>query len=128
MIILWREVFLVMSGLIEEMQALGANVDEAIMRVNNNKALYERMLVKFMNMLKNATATLDSDTSQCEELIEVTHAIKGASGNLSVTPIYEAYSQIVSLLRAGELQQAKKQIQEIRPIQEKIISCIEKYV
>lgn len=117
-----------MSGLIEEMRALGVNVDEAMMRMNNNEALYEKVLVKFKDMLKNSTAALDSDASQCDELIEVTHAIKGASGNLSVVPIYQAYSQIVNLLRAGDMQQARKQIKEIRPIQEKIISVIEKYV
>jgi len=117
-----------MSDLIEEMRVLGANVDEALKRMNNNKALYERMLVKFKDMLKNSTAVLDSDESQCEDLIEVTHAIKGASGNMSVVTIYEAYSQIVCLLRAGELQQAREQIKEIRPFQEKIISCIEKYI
>lgn len=115
-------------GLIEEMKGLGANTDEAIARVNNNKALYERMLVKFMKMLKDSTTVLDSDASQCDDMVEVAHAIKGASGNLSVVPIYDAYSQIVYLLRAGQLQQANDLIREIRPVQDEIVRCIEKYV
>jgi len=114
-------------GMIEELKALGVNTDEGIARMNHNKALYERLIGKLVSMLRNSTAALDSDASSCDELIEVTHSLKGASGNLSVTPIYEAYSQIVDLLRAGQMQQAKEMIQKIRPLQEEIIKCIEKY-
>ncbi len=115
-------------GLIDELRDLGVDVDEAITRVNNNQALYEKLLVKFIDLLKNSTSVLDSDASQCDELVETAHAIKGASGNLSVVPVYEAYSQIVSLLRAGQMQQARELVKKVRPVQEEIIRCIEKYV
>lgn len=116
-----------MSGLIEEMRALGVNVDEAIMRMNNNSALYEKMLVKFVKLMKDSTPALDSDSIQCDEMIEVTHAIKGASGNLSIVPIYTAYSEVVRLLRAGQEQEARELLEKTKPIQEEIIACIEKY-
>ncbi len=89
--------------------------------------LFYRLLFNFFIFLKNSTTVLDSDDSQCDEKIEVAHAIKGASGNLSVVPVYEAYSQIVSLLREGKMQQADELIKKIRPVQEEIVRCIEKY-
>lgn len=115
-------------GMTDELKGLGVNVDEGLARLNGNKALYERLLVKLTGMVKNAMPVLDSEDSQSKELIEAAHAIKGSSGNLSVTPVYEAYSQIVSLLRAGQEQEAREQIQKVRPVQEEIIACIEKYV
>ena len=58
---------------------------------------------------------------------ERAHAIKGTSGNLSITPVYEAYSEIMDLLRSDRPDEAKELLKKILPIQEEIVSCIEKY-
>lgn len=115
-------------NLIQELKALGVNTDEGIERMNGNASLYERMLVKFMDMMKNSSIQPDFDCNNYAEITEVAHAIKGASGNLSVTPVYEAYSEIVRLLRANQPEQAKEVLKNVMPIQRDIVNCIEKHV
>lgn len=113
-------------SLLQELNALGVDTDEALDRINGNISLYERMIVKFADMMKNSTVRPDFDFNNYADTIEAAHAIKGVSGNLSITPIYEAYTEIVRLLRADQPQQAKEVLEKIMPVQAKIIDCIEK--
>ncbi len=114
-------------SLLEELDTLGVNTQEALVRMNGNAALYERMLVKFVDMINNSIVQPDFDCNNYDNITEAAHTLKGVSGNLSITPVYEAYSEIVRLLRAGEPEQAKKVLEGILPIQEKIVNCIKKY-
>lgn len=114
-------------SLFEELKTLGVNVDEAMERLMGSVSLYERMLGKFVDMINNADISPDFDENDYAEIIEKTHAIKGASGNLSITPIYEAYTKIVDLLRKEQPALAKEVLKDVLPIQTKILNCIEKY-
>lgn len=114
-------------GLLEDLKTLGVNVDEGLERMMGNSSLYERMLVKFIKVVNDLEINPDFDNSDCAEMIEKTHTIKGASGNLSITPIYEAYSEIVDLLRSDKPDEAKEVLKNILPVQEDILACIEKY-
>lgn len=114
-------------GLMEELKALGVNTDEAIARMNHNVSLYERMLIKFLDMLKSSADRLNFENNSIPDIIEAAHAIKGTSGNLSVTPIYEAYSEIVRLLREDQPEQVNAILTNIIPLQTEIMNCIEKY-
>lgn len=78
-------------------------------------------------MLAKSSVDPDFDCNDYGEVIELAHAIKGATGNLSLTPLFQAYDEIVALLRADQPQQAKEVLQQILPVQEKIVACIEKY-
>ena len=49
-------------------------------------------------------------------------------GNLSITPLYKSYTQIVNLLRENNPEEAKKILLETIPVQDEIIACIEKNV
>ncbi|MCD8398498.1 MAG: hypothetical protein LUD12_15200 [Lachnospiraceae bacterium] len=109
---------------LDEMKILGVDVEEGVDRLMGNTGLYERMLMKFADMLKETPVTDDFDNDNCAETIQRIHALKGAAGNLSIRPLYEAYTEIVNLLRAGEISQAKDEIREILPTQEKIAECI----
>lgn len=115
-------------GLLEELKYLGANVDEGIERLMGNESLYEKMLGSFLKMMKNLYFEPDFDTNDYTGIIEKAHAIKGTSGNLSITPIYEAYTEIVSLLRNQQPEQAKEVYEKILPVQNKIMNCIESHV
>lgn len=114
-------------GLIEELKALGVNTEEAVARMAGNVSLYERMLVKFLDMMKNSSVQPDFDRNDYADIIESAHAIKGASGNLSLTPVYEAYSEVVRLLRANQPEEANKVLKKVMPVQTEIMNCIEKY-
>jgi HPt (histidine-containing phosphotransfer) domain-containing protein len=114
-------------GLLDELKELGANIDEGMERLGGNAALYERMLGKLLKLLKTTAPDPDFDCKNYADVVEKAHAVKGAAGNLSVTPLYEAYTEIVNLLRAGNPEEAKAQLQKIQPVQKAIIECLEKH-
>ncbi|MDE6314637.1 MAG: hypothetical protein K2M46_13660 [Lachnospiraceae bacterium] len=113
--------------LLEELKAKGVNVEEAIERFLGNASLYEKMLMKFLDLMNDMAVDTGFDCNEYNDIIEKTHAIKGAAGNLSITPIYEAYTDIVNLLRAQQPEQAKLVLEKIVPVQNDIIECIKKY-
>lgn len=115
-------------GMFEELKSLGVNVDDGMKRFMGNASLYEKMLKTFPNMAKSAEITLDFDCNAYAEIIEKAHAIKGATGNLSIAPLYRAYTEIVQLLREDKPERAKEVLKEVLPIQMDIIQCIEKYI
>jgi len=114
-------------SLFEDLRALGVDIDDGLKRINGNEALYTRLLGSFVKTLKTHEVRPDFDASDCTEAIEHTHAIKGTAGNLSITPIYEAYTKIVNLLRTGQPEEARQILVKILPVQEQIVQCIESH-
>lgn len=114
-------------GLLEELRALGSDVDEGLDRFMGNTALYERMLRTLPNMLKKTDVGEAFRSGDLTDAAEKAHALKGVTGNLSITPLYTGYTKVVDLLRAGQGEQAKQVFEEIAPVQEKVIECIEKH-
>ena len=113
-------------NMLEELKALGVDVDEGVKRLNGNEALYKKLLGSFIKTMESHHVEPDFDCNDYQEVIEKTHTIKGTSGNLSITPIYEAYTEIVNLLRTDEPQQAKEVLEKILPVQDEIMECIKK--
>lgn len=115
-------------SMFDELQALGVDIDGGMNRLMGNASLYERMLGKFAAMMGDLSVEPGFDHNNYDEVIEKAHTIKGATGNLSITPLYEAYTEIVNLLRAGQPEQAEEILEKIIPVQKEIVQCIEKYV
>lgn len=113
-------------GMLDELREFGVDVDEGLQRFINNSALYEKMLRTFPNMVHSSRVSVDFDANDYDEVIDKTHALKGVTGNLSLTPLFEAYTKIVDLLRAGNPEDAREELKKVLPIQEDIINCIEK--
>lgn len=113
--------------MLEELKTMGVDVEEAVERFVGNAALYEKMLRTFPKMIRNSEVDPDFDGNDYTDIIEKTHAIKGTSGNLSLTPIYKAYTDIVDLLRGGKPEEARQVLKDVLPVQEKILECIERH-
>lgn len=113
-------------SLLQDMEALGADTEDALRRFMNNSALYEKMLKKFPAAAAEQNVTACLEKGGTEAAATAAHTLKGITGNLSLTPLYEAYTGIVASLRAGDADGAKAALDEILPIQEQFIACIEK--
>ncbi len=114
-------------SMVDELKELGANVDEAMQRFMNNAALYEKMLKKLPNMMKGTQVMEAIEAGNIDGAIETAHTLKGVLGNLSITPLYEAYTDIVALLRQNDTEKAKSVLEGSFPVEEKVVACIEKY-
>lgn len=114
-------------SMISELEELGANVNDAMQRFMNKAALYERMLGKLPPMMKDKPVLEFIESGNIETAIENAHTLKGVLGNLSITPLYKGYSDVVDLLRKNEPEEAKSILEGCLPVQEKVIACIEKY-
>ncbi|WP_300675838.1 hypothetical protein [uncultured Acetatifactor sp.] len=111
----------------EELRALGVDVDDGMKRLMGNEKLYRKLLGSFVKMIGSQTlAAEDFDKADHTSEIEKAHSIKGTAGNLSLTPIYESYTEILNLLRTDRPEEAKAVLAKVLPVQQEIVSCIER--
>ena len=113
--------------LTEEMGLLGADVDDAMKRFSGKTSFYERMLKKLPAAIDSNPVLSFMDAKDYTTATANAHTLKGVFGNLSVTPLYTAYTTIVNDLRANEPEKAEALLKEILPLQEKFVSCILSY-
>ena len=101
---------------IEQLRALGVKTDEGLTRCMNNEPFYFRMIGLALadgNFDRLRSAVENNDLGAA---FEAAHALKGATGNVSLTPIYEPVCEMTELLRA-------KTPADYRPYLEKILSA-----
>lgn len=115
-------------SLFEELKALGVDIDGGLKRLGGNEKLYTRLLGSFLKAIKTYAIQPDFDCNEYTDVIEKAHALKGTAGNLSITPVYESYTEIVNLLRAGNPEEAKVILEKVLPVQEEIVHCIEAHL
>lgn len=85
---------------IESLRKYGANVDEGLTRCMNNEEFYIKLVTKSVkdpafDDLKAAVGANDLDGA-----FDAAHRLKGAFGNLALTPICEPVNEMVELLRS----------------------------
>lgn len=85
--------------MLEEIKALGANVDDGLKRFMNNTALYERCLKKYTVQAEKCTMLEEIKKGNFENAEKSAHTMKGVASNLSLTPLYDLYAEIVLRIR-----------------------------
>ena len=103
---------------------LGADTRDGLERFGGNNSLYAKLLRKFPSEAESRDALAALRKGDIDEAIASAHTLKGLTGNLSLTPLFEAYTQIVDLLRGGDSKAAEERLISLKPQQEKIIQCI----
>ena len=109
--------------MLEELRNLGVEVDKILGTLNGKQSLYERLIFKFYDLVKKSNITEDN----LEEIYERVHALKGAAGNLGITPLFNEYVKILTLIREDKMNEVPNAIKEMIPVQEKILNCIAVY-
>ena len=84
---------------IEALKEYGANTEEGLSRCFNKKEFYLKLVSMGLadanfDKLQRAVATCDAKAA-----FEAAHALKGVTGNLSLTPLYAPISEMTELLR-----------------------------
>ncbi len=112
-------------SMLEELNALGANTKDGLNRFMNKAALYEKMLKKFPAAANDQEVLSFLEAGDLDTAVAHAHTLKGLTGNLSLTPLFTAYTEIVALLRANDPVRAKAILLDTLPIQKKMVACIE---
>lgn len=115
-------------SMMEELKALGVDTDEGVTRFVNNAALYEKMVKRFVDSAESTKVAEFLESGDLETAKANAHSLKGVTGNLSLTPLFAGYSEIMTLLRSDEIAQAKQKLTELLPVQEQIVACIKRYL
>lgn len=115
-------------SLTESLKNLGANVDEGLDRVMGDASLYEMMLGMFVDSVRDNPIGLEEfDGADLADLTKRIHMLKGVTGNLAITPLFNGYNQSLVLLREGQAAKAKEVFAQMLPVQTEIIDCIKRF-
>jgi len=87
----------------EAITEIGVNTEETLRRFSGNKDLMEKFIRKFPqdNTISDLEAAIAAKNYQSIE--ETAHTLKGVSGNLGFTQLYELSSALVNAVRAKDL-------------------------
>ena len=109
--------------MLNKLNELGVETEKVLKTLNGKQSLYERLIFKFYDMVIKS----DMREDNLEEIYERTHALKGAAGNLGMTPLFDEYVKILTLIREEKMDQVPDAIREMLPVQEKILECIAEF-
>ena len=103
---------------INDLITFGADTQEGLKRCLNNEGFYLRMVQKMpgdanFQKLYDAMAAGDQDAA-----FDAAHSLKGALGNLALTPIFAPVAELTELLRAHSRQDCTALLETIRRGQE----------
>jgi len=85
--------------MLQKIKALGANTDDGLKRFMNNSALYEKCLKKYTAEAEKCNMLDEIKSGDFENAVKSAHTMKGVASNLSLTPLYDLYSEIVLRIR-----------------------------
>lgn len=87
---------------IQSLSAFGADVKTGLERCMNNEAFYLRLVNMELGDANFDKLRKALDAGDIKEAFEAAHALKGALGNLSLTPIYEPVALLTEKLRGQD--------------------------
>ncbi len=97
----------------EELTLAGVNVPELLKRLMGNEKLVSMFIKKFLED-KNFAGLTEAIASGDAKQAEITsHTLKGMCGNLSVTRLYQLFTEQVRLIREGDMLSATAMMDEI---------------
>lgn len=95
-----------------KLNTIGINYQDLMERLGNNESIVERFLKKFINDHTFEHIQQDLEGHDYDSLLRDVHSLKGISGNLSMTSLYQITDMWVADLRAENFQTSEKLYQE----------------
>jgi HPt (histidine-containing phosphotransfer) domain-containing protein len=85
---------------IEKLKEYGADIEKGLNLCMNNEDFYLRMVSMILSEASFDDLSRALEADDLDGAFKAAHALKGVSGNLSLTPLYEKVTEITELLRA----------------------------
>ena len=79
---------------IEELKNKGADVETGLSRCVGNETLYLKLIKMGLEDVKFDELGTTLEAKNLDKAFELCHALKGVIGNLALTPLYDAVSQM----------------------------------
>lgn len=108
----------------EALEAAGMDVGGALTRLMGSEALLERLLGKFAADENCARLVAAAEADDADAALEAAHALKGVSGNLSMTRLYELTSRQCELIRGGDWPAARALTAEVASAHGALVDAI----
>lgn len=84
---------------LEKLKSFGANTEEGLGRCMGNEALYLRLVATIPGEKNFDRLKVAIDANNLEEAFDAVHALKGAVGNLALTPLFDMTVKMTEFLR-----------------------------
>ena len=107
---------------IEILKEFGADTTEGLSRCMNNEEFYLKMVELSLSDERFETLRPVLEAHNLDEAFEMCHAMKGVFGNLSLTPLYDSFSDMTELLRARKEMDYLPMFDEIKAQRDRLVS------
>lgn len=102
----------------------GIDCLSGIRRFSGNAALYEKYLNRFAEDENFSLAKKALEHKNYEDLLKYVHTMKGVTGNLSMTELFQSCAELVSVLRGKEFNHVDEIFNKICLLHSKICEAI----
>ena len=107
---------------IEGLRNNGADVETGLSRCVGKEDLYLKLVNMGLGDAKFEELGTVLQSNDLDQAFKICHALKGVIGNLAITPLYEALSQMTEKLRNNEAADYSAMYSDILAIRKKL-SC-----
>ena len=90
-----------MADILDVLEDWGCDIDEGLERLGGDEEFYETLLSAFVQENGMGKLALAIEAGDYRRAFEAAHGLKGDTGNLSLTPLYEAVCSLVENLRSA---------------------------
>lgn len=87
-----------------KLSCAGINTSDALKRFYGNANVYDKLLQSFLRDDSFAQMCAAIKDNNVEKAFSAAHSLKGVSGNLSFTKLYNDIKPLVEILRSGTLE------------------------
>lgn len=113
-----------MSELLDRCREYGADVEGTMERLMDDEELFEMCMMQFSQDEGFAGLKGAIESKDYKAAFEYAHALKGVAGNLGLTPLFNAISEMVEALRIDDYSHVEDQYAQIVKEQERVNQLI----
>ncbi|NLA77037.1 MAG: Hpt domain-containing protein [Clostridiales bacterium] len=113
--------------LFKSLEHIETDVEGALYRLSNDKAMYVMLLRAFENDDTMAQLEASIKSGDWDNAFTAAHALKGLAGNMGFTPLFHAIGELVILIRAGKIESINSSYDTVRKHYDDIAEIIRNY-